>query len=275
MKKYILFLFGLLLVFTGCREEELDMTLTQKTLFENAVFDAFELKNAWNVTIIQDDQISGLELEYSSYLEEYLDVTLDGSTLKIGLNKQFHIPYNTVMNAVVHVKDLRELNAKSATEVTLDGAFTGTHLKLDLNGASVFRNGSFTGNADITLDGASQIADFVVNSGLCELEFDGASSFKGDLNADSLIVVMDGASRMVTYGGQVQQAWFDLESASIVNMTFTPIDKAFVELEGAAEAYLHVNVLLSGTLRAASTLGYEGNPTVDLDSDVSSSFGPL
>lgn len=251
------------------------MTVLHKNLFDGANITEINVSDAWNVTIVQDEQTSGVELEYSAFLEDYLNVKLTGFSLNIGFTTHLNLPNNTVMNAVIHVKTLEKLDVKEAVQVTLNSDFSGENIDIQLDEASVCRGGSFTGNAKITINDASQLVDFIVIGNLCEMEIKDASAFKGNLTADSLFIQMGDASRLITYGGQVQRMQMDLDDACLLNMVYTPVNEAFVNLESASEATLQVNTLLQGSLKEASVLYYEGNPIIDLDCDTSSSFGPL
>ena len=76
MKKlFVLLLMMCAMTFAGCREKELDMTLIQKTVYEDATITAITVKDAWNVTVVQDER-TYVELENSAFLEEYLKIKL-------------------------------------------------------------------------------------------------------------------------------------------------------------------------------------------------------
>ena len=55
--------------FVSCKKE-LDMTLVQKTVYENTDISLFHIDDAWDVTFVYDSLKSYVELEYSAYLEE-------------------------------------------------------------------------------------------------------------------------------------------------------------------------------------------------------------
>jgi len=275
MKKSFLLLFAIALMLTSCREKDLDMSVLNKSLFTGADFTEINLSDAWNVTIIQDNENTGVELEYSAYLETYLNVKQANKALTIGLNQHFYLPYNTVMRAVIHVKTLDKLVAKDAVKLTLDGAFTASAIAMQLEDATTCKGGSFAGNANISIDDASQLADCTIEGSYCELQVKDASYFKGNLTADSIYVEIEDAGHLITYGGQVQRVRLNLSDASTLNMVNTPVEEAFVDIHDASEATLHVNQLLKGSLKDASTLYYKGHPVIDLDSDSTSSLKPL
>lgn len=260
---------------TACRDKELDMTVLNKSLYADADFTEINLSGAWEVNIIQDDQNSGVELEYSAFLEDYLQVKLTGNVLNIGFTHNLNLPYNTVNKAVVHTKTMDKLIASEAVKVVLNGDFSGETLEIQLDGASICRGGSFTGDANIHLEDVSQVVDFVLNSSLCDLEIKENSAFKGNLTADSVTVVMNDEARMITYGGQAQHIRLTLSESCMLNTVNTPVDAAYVAVTNESQATLHVNTLLKGTLEGASLLYYKGRPTVKMQCDSTSMVIPL
>ena len=263
------------LLMAGCRDKDLDMTVLNKSLFDGADFTEIVLNDSWNVTIVQDDEKTGIDLEYSAFLEDYLDVKQEKKNLSIAFTHRLNLPYNTVMNAVIHVKTLEKLILKDAVTVKLQGDFTGELLDIQFEDASICREGSYKGNATVKLKDASHLVDFNLDGDYFEMQIKGASSFKGNLIADSVNVAMEDASRLVTFNGQVQRVRLSLEDASILNMVNSPVDEAFVELHDSSEATLYVNHLLQGILRDASKVYYQGHPSINLDCDDASSYQPL
>ncbi|MBO6026575.1 MAG: DUF2807 domain-containing protein [Bacteroidales bacterium] len=271
----IIWIFVILMAFTACRDKELDMTVLNKSLFAGTDFTEINISDAWEVNIIQDDQNPGVELEYSAFLEDYLNVKLTGNVLNIGFNQNLNLPYNTVNKAVIHTKTMDKLIVNEAAKVVLNGDFSGEALEIQLDGTSVCRGGSFTGNADIHLEDVSQVVDFVINGSHCDLEIKENATFKGNLTADSVTVVMNDGARMITYGGQAQCIRLTLSETSMLNTLNTPVDEALVEVTNESQATLHVNTLLKGTLEGASLLYYKGHPTVEMQCDSTSMFIPL
>lgn len=242
------------LLLTGCKKEDLDMSLVSKSLFVGANITEVNLSAAWNVTLVQDELQSSVTLEYSAFLEDYLDVSLANGVLNIGLKNHSTLPGNTVMNAEIHLKAFNKLSAKEAV---------------------VCRGGLFEGNTSIILAEAANLVDICLIGNVIDFNITDASDFKGSLTADLVTVTMNDASHLITYGGQVRSLQLNLDSAGNLNMINTPVEEALVALDNASEATLHVTGKVQGTLRNASTLRLKGNPDKDLDIDISSSIIPL
>jgi hypothetical protein len=71
------------LCFASSCKKEVDMTLMQKTVLENADIRAVEVGDAWQVTVVADSS-TYVELEFSAYLEPYLKTKMNGNQLEIG-----------------------------------------------------------------------------------------------------------------------------------------------------------------------------------------------
>ena len=274
------FLIGLLLAnllwLSSCRDQELDMTVLTKTIFDTVAFTEIEANDGWKVTVVQDDQRTGVDLEYSAFLEDYLRVAGNGTQLSLGFSQRLNLPAGTVNNATVHVASLEKIGLDDAATMTLQGSFSGARLTLEIHDAATLRGGHFQGDLNLDLDDASTVVDFSVEGALCELVLNDASVFKGSLTAtDLLSITANDASRVTTYGGESPQANIQVNGASFVNVVMTPAVTMSLQVSGASEASVNVSHQLEGSARDASKVFYQGNPVVQMDIDTSSSIHPL
>ena len=69
--KNILIICAAICCFASCKKE-VDMTLVQKTIYENTDISLFHIDDAWDVTFVYDSLNSYVELDYSAYLEEHV-----------------------------------------------------------------------------------------------------------------------------------------------------------------------------------------------------------
>jgi hypothetical protein len=265
-----------LLWLSACRDQELDMSVLNKSLFETVSFTEIEAEDAWNVTVVQDDQRTGIELEYSAFLEDYLHITNDGNRLNIGFTQRLNLPAATVKNATVYVKTIEHIELAEAATMTLQGTFAGPRLTLKLNDASTLRGGCFQGDLEMDLDEASVVVDFTAQGSTCVLELDDVSVFKGTLTAtNKLSILAENASRVTTYGGESPEADMQLKNAGFLNVVQTPVGKMNLLVQDASDASVNVINLLEGLVHNGSMVFYQGNPTINLDIDNSSSIYPL
>lgn len=276
MKKLSLFLLMVCaMMFTGCREKPLDMTVVQKTVFEDATITAVTAKDAWNVTVVQDER-TYVELEYSAYLEEYLNIWNESNRLNISLLKRIYIPSNTVMNATIHTPMVETLQFSDAASAVLEGVFPETNLTLDLDDAATCKGGRFTGKADVELSDAAKMVDFDFEGETCLVKASDASTFKGNLSVtDRLDVVVGDASSLTTYGGSAPYAEVEVSDASSLNLLETEVGTMHITVKDASEASVFVTNTLEGTVQDASKLYYKGNPTLNITCDHTSIIRPF
>ena len=265
-----------LVAFFGCRQEDLDMTPMQQTLFQDEVIHEITANDAWQLTIIQDDTVQYVELNYSAFLESYVMARKEGDRLTIGFNQSVRVPSGATFNAVIHLKSLSKLTLSDAASAALEGDFESPSFVLELDDAATCRGGSISTNLDANLSDASIVAEMSFNGANCHIVLEDASVFKGDLFASERIdIEASDASRLAAYGGTTPFAMVTLEDASSLNTIPIEITDMQVVLKDASEAFVNVTHSISGTLRDASTLYYSGNPDRDLDCDDSSSVTPL
>lgn len=270
MKKIVFILVGLM-AFTACKkEQEPDMTVMDKTLYENAVMNEISAEDAWCVKIIQDT-VSYVELEYSAFLEAYLKVTLEGTSLHIGLNQSISMPNNTVMNATVHTLEVHKVHFSDAVTAAMDGVLSRTSFNLVLEDASTCRGGHFYGTADLKLSGASKCVEFYFEGTTCKAEVEDASDLKCQFNVSGdLDMTVKGGSHVINYWGEINRAHVTVTDAGFLNMATNWISHMHIDVKSASEATVKVTETLEGSVQDASELYYYGHPTVNIDCDDSS-----
>lgn len=263
------------LMMSSC-QEELDMTVLNKTLYGNATFTEIEAEDAWNVTVIQDNQRKGVELEYSAFLEEYIKVVNEGSKLSIGFSQRLNLPANTVKNITVYVQSLSSIVLEEAVSMNLQGVFSSPAISVELTEASTLRGGSFNGNLELEMDEASTVVDFIAEGEVLKLELDDASVFKGTLTALSRLEIdVENTSRLTTYAGSAPAADVHVKDAGFINMLQTHVTTMSLTVKNASEANVNVSDRIEGAVQGASVVYYQGLPVIALDCDETSSISPL
>ena len=272
MKRIIYFLFVVLMTLPSCREKDLDMTLVEKTLYEGNTIDEITVSDAWDITVIQDEN-TFVELEYSAFLEDYLKVVTNGTALQIGFTRHLYFPSNTVMNATVHTPTVHKLSFSDAVFAVLDNLNLATDIVLELEDAASCRGGHFKGDAIIKLSDASTCAELHIEGRDCTVELKDASVFKGSLNVSRLLTLtVKDASRFTDYWGEIDHAEVEVSDASSLNMATSWINRMSIEVDDASEATVNVVESLEGSVHDASKLYYSGNPTLNVDCDETSIF---
>lgn len=273
---YLILFFAGALMMPSCKQKTLDMTILTTTMYEDAVFEGIHVEDAWQVTIVQDSQKKGVELEYSAFLEDYLRVVKEGSTLDISFSQRLNLPVNTVKNATVYVSSLDKLALSEASSIELQGSFVSDSLSVEMEEASTLRGGCYSGKLNMELHEASVVADFVAEGATCHLILEEGSVFKGTLTASDLLdVEISDASRMTTYGGNTPFAKVTMEEAGFLNMTQTVTQEMHIDMRSASEASVNVINRIDGSLQDASKLFLIGNPITNLNCDDTSTLSPL
>lgn len=276
--KPILFLCMMLCFASSCKKEA-DMTLVQKTLFENASIDQIYVFDAWEVTIVADDH-SYVELEYSAYLEPGLQVEMEESRLEIGFTQYVNPLSGSVFKATVHTteKEALSIRANDASIITLQGPFElENSIDIELIDASVCSGFEVSSpSCSILATNASQLLGANYHGKDCVVLVTKSSSCKGSFNveqsfnASALI-----SSQIVVFGGSTPSAVLAGKDASIINMAKVEVGDMNVNLAEGSEATVNVTGSISGFLSSASTLYYRGNPQIDVDCSEDSQLIPF
>ena len=272
--KSILILCVTLCFATSCKK--VDMTLVQKTVFENASITQIKASDAWHVTMVADTS-TYVELDYSAYLEESLRVQMEGNELQIGFKDHTYPVIGSAYRATVHVAHIEKIEADDAAKVQCDGEYTGDNLLIKLSDAAQCNNLVFTGQTcDIKMEDASVFTGFQFDGSSCKAELADASQFNGMIKVtEQLDVELDDASRFVNKGGETALANIKVRDASRLNIVETLVNEMHVEITDGSEATVWVDGLLEGWVRDASTLYYKGHPQLQVDCSDGSFLRPI
>lgn len=277
--KTILILCFAICVATSCKKT-VDMTLVQKTVFENADIRQINVDDAWPATIVYDSAQTFVELEYSAYLEPYIRVRMEDQNLEIGFTGKVYAEVGSVFRATIHTNRLEKLSIEEAAIVDCQqnaGVFSGRHLDIEISKASRCSSLAFSGEScEIRMEDASVLAGFRFAGNSCVAILEDVSQFNGELSvAESIEIQLSDASRFVGEGGITDRACIKMTEASLLNMAEIQVTSMEVELSEGSEATVHVTDLLSGSLKEASTLFYKGSPIVDVECLSGSSIIPF
>jgi RNA polymerase sigma factor (sigma-70 family) len=152
----------------------------------------------------------------------FVKAAKDGSALKIGLDSERRSFHNATLKAAVTMPHVEGLTVSGACQVTLAG---------------------FTSEKD------------------CKLRLSGASTLKGDLQAATVALVADGASR-IALKGSAKKAKLSCHGASTLALAEFTLDSAGVTLTGASRATVRARSALDYHLSGASSLKYGGEPKI-------------
>ena len=275
--KTILILCAALCFATACKKE-VDMTLIQKTVLENADIRQIEVGDAWQVTVVADSS-TFVELEYSAYLEPYLKTKMEGTQLEIGFTGKVYPVMGSVYKAKVHTAHFNRVEAKDATILNFEGSFYSDDdsLNIVLNDASLCNGLDISGKYNkVSLNDASKFVGFHLDGTNNLVYVKDASVCKGSFETRfHFFALLEDASQLVTFEGATPYGQITLRDGSLVNMAQTEIRGLNVNLSGASEATVNVTETMTGSLTDASTLYYKGIPTIDVNCSEDSQLIPF
>lgn len=254
-------------IFASCKKD-VDMTLVQKTVLENADIRQIKAFDAWEVTIVADSN-TYVELEYSAYLENKVNIKMQGTQLEIGFTGSTYPVFNSVFRAVVHTNTIESIEAEDAAELYFVGHFSATSdtLYVDLEDASVCSGLDYSGHIiAISIADDSDFLDFHLSGYNCEAKVLDASTCKGVYDMSfHLVATLSDASQFITFGGSAPYGMITLRGASVLNAVQTEFREMHVDLSDASEATVDVSERIEGSVKAASTLYYKGHPQMEVE----------
>lgn len=163
--------------------------------FELTGFTRVAAGSAFNVTITQGAQFS-VVVTVDDNVEDYLDVSKSGDTLRLNLKSLQGGVRNVTLQAQVTMPELRGLHLDGASHTTLAGFSSDKPLEAELSGASRLRGDLKNGDARFGLSGASHV-DLQGSAGDLRVSASGASraNFERYASKDSVVEV-SGASHV-------------------------------------------------------------------------------
>ena len=276
--KTILILCVALCFATSCKKE-VDMTLVQKTVYENNDLSMFYVDDGWEVTFVYDSLHSYVELEYSAYLEEYVSVWDTNGWLNIGFKGSVYKQPGSVFKAKVHTSEREHLYIKvdNASVFNMEGLFELESITFELLNASICNSFEVTAQScGIELTYGSQLYGVNFNGTNCSVYAHKGSSCKGYFNVEQTFTTGVGInSQLIVFGGSMPSASIEVKDAGTINMVQAEVNDMHVYLDGKSEATVNVTETISGFLLSESTLYYKGHPQIDINCSEDSQIIPL
>ena len=208
------------------------VTLTE----DYAGFTKVDVGSAFRVEINQSSEY-GVEITIDENLRDYLDVRVEGDTLRIGLRPGLTFTSGPdQLNATIAMPALEALTLSGAARANVKGFESNEAFRAELSGASKLQGDLSAGDVQLEASGAS-------NAGL-----------QGEGDALKL----------------------EVSGASSVDLRQFMVNDADVRLSGASQAQVNMNGTLDADLSGASKLTYEGDVKLGrLETNGSSSIKPL
>ncbi len=229
--------------FTSCESLHV-LVASGKTVSQSfALMDFTRISTGWTFNVqVSQSEVYAVVIAVDDNLKDYLEVSKDGETLKIGMKKGYR--YNdTHFKAMVTLPRLGEL--------TISGASKGSVA-------------DFTSSGDFILNVSGASQSNLTNMGVNKLVLDisGASRASGCVNASGDARLQASGASDIELTGKAGNVDIESSGASTVNLTDFTVGDASVNLSGASNATVNASGTLSGDISGASHLYYIGMPTL-------------
>ena len=211
------------LVLRGCPGGLIGSGNLETEAYDFTNFTEVEISSAFEFEIKQSGSYS-INITADDNVMEYVQVSKDGQTLKIGLRTGLGIflgPVSATLRASVTMPQLNSMTISGASRGTVSGF-------------------SSTEDLDITVSGASRVTGDIV-AGNVGFGISGASTIQLEGSANDIDANVSGASH------------FNLEAFTVHN--------ADINFSGASSGTVNLNGRLDANVSGASRLWYMGEPT--------------
>ena len=202
-------------------------------------FTEVEISSAFEFEVEQSNSYS-INITVDDNTMEYVEVSKDGQTLKIGLSRVMWVGHVT-LRASVTMPELSGLDVSGASRGTVSGFSSTEDLAITVSGASRVTGNIVAGNVAIDVSGASMVTGDIT-AGNVQFDISGASTIQLDGSANDMVADASGASR------------FNLDDFTVNN--------ADVDFSGASSGTVNLDGRLDADLSGASRLWYIGEPNM-------------
>lgn len=289
MKRILTLITALLALFvTGLHAVENPADATPKVISKTFDFKNFQelaVGHSFQVELVQDNQWK-VSIEYSDFLEPYLDVQLAGSQLKLNLKnvpqsvqRSRNYKENKVLTAKVHMPRLNKLTVSGAARLDAKGTFApaGDTFRMDVSGAAVVDGMAVSApKAWLAASGAAKLPSFTGQIPQVDLRMSGAAKGGFDLQADTWKVVLSGSAKATLRGAecrsvemecsgsagaslevQADKLEYEGSGASSLDAEGAPAREVEIELSGASKCRVAAQESLKVEASGASTCRYK------------------
>lgn len=287
MKKIITLLFAVLALSAGgLKAEEADAAvavLSKQYAYKD--FQGLSASSTFQVTLVQDSKWY-VEVEYSDFLGDYLDVTNRGGILHLGLKPLPRSIQNSrkykdghVLRATVHMPVLTRLNLSGVSRLQQEGRFSNPdgEFRMDVSGAAKMDDLAVDARiARIVMSGAAHCNSLEGTFYQIKMNVSGAAKVKVDAAAEDWDVVLSGSANVNLRGPECKTMDIESSGASRADISVAsgslqyegsgasnlyaldaPARKAKVELSGASNCRIAVKESLDAETSGSSTCRYK------------------
>jgi hypothetical protein len=246
MKK-ILFALLLLAGFTLNAQEKTSVVYDENAQLRKVPsFTAISVSSAIDLYLTQSNKNEVAVSASNDEIRDHIVTEVVGGTLIIRLGDNgtwfsWRKWGNYKTKAYVSIKDIDALTASGASNVHLVNTIESPKMRIKLSGASDFR-----GN---------------IKAGTLMYQLTGASDYKGEVNANNIDIDGSGASN-IELTGNVDDLAVEVSGASDAKLYNLTAKGAILRASGASHIGVTVTEILRANSSGASDINYKGNPNV-------------
>lgn len=181
---------------------------------------------------LQQAATTAVSVETDENLQEYLDVAVDGNTLRIQPKSGFNLRPTKELIVRVAAPQFENIGASGASKILGQGNVTGDDLRIDASGAS-----------EVQLD---------VNLSRVKTDLSGASKLRMKGKAEEFSTEASGASEVFCLDLTTEKARLDLSGAS--NAKITANKQLTIDASGASDVQYRGNADLNQKSSGASSV---------------------
>lgn len=233
---------------------------------------------------VTEGESGSVKIVYDSAFDEFIVADYNSKSRMLVMNmdkkmpKKLTVGRSPQIHVYVEMDEITALQIGGAASVTFDGEYKGNDLRIELSGASKISNlnidgkslrftcsgassgsieGSFAGNVDLVLSGASRL-DCNCDGKEFSAEVSGASKLDFEGECDSADVRCSGASSS-KMTGSATEAEFECSGASKIEAEDFITKDLRADLSGASKAEVHATSNLTYTVSRACKIIYHGD----------------
>jgi hypothetical protein len=248
MKKTVLMLFALSMLFVACEKDVNYVTFNYPV---SGDYTKVDVSGAFDVMLC--DTVSKIVVTAPESSQQYVDIYVRDGVLKI--KYRFNLSWRKH-----DAKVLLPAN-KNISEVELSGASTfrgdlmGEEIELDLSGASDFFGSVQGTKIELDLSGASNFGGTLQGSNI-DMDLSGASDMAGSIDADNIKMELSGASTIKAKGSCLDNLEMDLSGSSDFLSPEMECRIVTGEMSGSSDAEFCVCESLQVSLSGSSDIVY-------------------
>ena len=245
MKKLVLTLFALTMLFAACEKNDNLLTMKYPVVGD---YTKLVVSNALDVVVC--DTVTHAVVTTSERVQRYVVVKVEDGVLTIKLRPNLAVRSRDAKVLLPRNEKLCEVELSGASSFT--GDLKGDKIELDLSGASDFY-GSVQGITKVELE-LSGSSDFegTIQSQEVSIDIAGASDIEGSIEADNIEVEASGSSTVKVTGSCLNYLDLDLSGSSDFLAPQMDCRNVQGEMSGSSDAEFNVceslRVNLSGSI---------------------------